>query len=854
MIVDSINPAVQHAILILDQLIDLGKVLPFISPAFIILKIIIDIEQRAKDADAKCNDLLERITFMLGHLPILKHVQVMDATRQVVENMNGALKTAASLIQAYRKQGFIARRLNIGYRDKFASCAEAIASSCNNLMMSLQIHQTGQLDILTRSIPVDPEDEAAQIFLDQHGGQAVKSDPALVTQFAQKLHLSMDDKVMEQMNANLTSVMQQNQVQFEETINGNVSAAVANGLKGLATQMNDAEKEQVYYCIQCEKEFRNSTNGPTSCTFHTSRYKSCCETLYPCQRAHNIFSYRGNIFKWLALEDTNLENNKTQQASVGRLYKWFHEGPQINEPTIFIRVGALVLSEPYFMDTFTSTSLEEISRSIGLTCSTTIFRTSLCESEFALAEWVISPEGIITGVSLTVKAATSETPFVQVCPLDAATCTQSGDIVIISKGGFYSYTAAAPYTIPETIRVGPTLRENPLRPARTDFKTCTSPNLPVILKTISEPPLTANINKLFYDADNFEGVVSIFNKHSISSSNPITISSVSASFRLVGDQDYTPVSFMEVLDGTYLPVTIDPRQSWRMAFQVNVPHSKQDTQSDGFRRCAFVARNRPLRLKLTFRDMEEGEASIVLEYVFAYPFSLKVMEKDDLAFFYTDDPDLWKRRCLRFQRHTWSRSEVVISIENNDLNIITLQRIVYKAIKSGDTEVALDMFPYRDHKGWVCAAWALVDVSCRRVYAFKVLIKKGRKYGCLGYVLCPEYGEIKNESRPVRYAIEKVKPDFEPFIAPEFPTDDAIDDLIPELAKPTAGIISASPSTSTSSQLIISPEVDKRLASIDSSLGRIDSTLSRIDSSLLQLATAAQQLADIFAKTKTSSS
>jgi hypothetical protein len=60
--------------------------------------------------------------------------------------------------------------------------------------MSLQIHQTGKLDILTRAIPVDAEDIAANTFVASHGSiDAVVYDRELVKEFAQQQHLVMDD-------------------------------------------------------------------------------------------------------------------------------------------------------------------------------------------------------------------------------------------------------------------------------------------------------------------------------------------------------------------------------------------------------------------------------------------------------------------------------------------------------------------------------------------------------------------------------------------------------------------------------------------------------------------------------------
>ncbi|TFK31413.1 hypothetical protein BDQ12DRAFT_671884, partial [Crucibulum laeve] len=143
MVVDPMvgNPYLQSAMQILDQLADIGKAAPFIAPAFVLLKIIIDVEKRAQDVDAKCNDLLERINFMLGHLPDVKDLDVSGSTQRVIQRMITALKDAAALISAYRKQGRIVRRLSLNNREKFTTCAAAITTCTTDLMLSLQIHQ-----------------------------------------------------------------------------------------------------------------------------------------------------------------------------------------------------------------------------------------------------------------------------------------------------------------------------------------------------------------------------------------------------------------------------------------------------------------------------------------------------------------------------------------------------------------------------------------------------------------------------------------------------------------------------------------------------------------------------------------
>jgi hypothetical protein len=857
--VDLATPAtVQSTIRILSQLVDLGQSLPWISPVFVILGVIVNIEATARDADAKCIDLLERINFMTSHLSVLEKIQVMDATRHVVENMIGILKTAAALIQAYRKHGAIARRLNPGYRDKFASCAEAINVCSNDLMMSLQIQQTGQLSILTRSIPVDPEDEAAQVFIAQHGGpDVVNSDPTLVKEFAREQHMSLDDKSMEQINDNITNVMQQNQTQLEQKLSETVSTAVLDSLKELAALATEAEKEQVFKCVQCEKDFRNSTNGPASCSFHSAEYSSwnksypCCSTPHPCQfrshrashhceysygpffeRSRKILNYIDTIEEWAAVKDVDLENNNNiQKAMIGRLLRWTTGGSRLNEPVILITVGTVWYSEPYFFDTFTVKNLEATAEAIGVSRKTTIFRTSSSNVEFALAEWLVSRAGVITGVRLTVKVATSKTPYVQVCPIDMTTGTKSGDILTISEGGIQSYAPATPYVIPETVFVGPELSDKPLRSVRTNFKTRTSSNLPIILKTVSEPPLKANPKFASSESDNFEGTISVFNKHLPNSPDPITISSVSASFRFIGDENYTPVTSLKVLNDT-LPVTIEPRQSWTLEFRVVIPRSEDDAQhAVRWWNRAFCARHRPLRLKLTLQDIEDEECSLVLEYVFT-PYPLEKPKADDLGFFYFDEPDLLDRHSIRVTKATSETG--VVQFPSHEIDTIRLKQVIYHAMKTGETEVNLAIGGEQDGGSWEWAVWALVDLSCRRVYAFKVLLQQGphaakQTYACLGYVLCPDYENGAKKLRPISYAVEQVKfPDLEPFTAPEFPADDTVDDVVQDPPQPAKGSTLTAPSTVPPLQVIPSQELTQRLASIDSSLLRIAAAVEQL--------------------------
>lgn len=852
------NPFIQDALQLLDQIADVGKTVPFIAPIFVMLKLIIEVEKSAQDADSKCTDLLERITFMTSHLLVLKNITVLPATRQVVDRVTEALKEAAALVTTYRKQNRITRRLALGNRERFATCADKVKTCTNDLLMSLQIHQTSKLDILSRAIPYDHEDAAAQTFVQTHGNfETVKTSPELVAQFAKEQHIQMDDKVMEQLNSNFSDSIRQTEERLESILKENVGAAVIDGLKGLAAQMNAAEAEQRLLCVQCHKEFRNSTNGPKSCSFHVAEYSSwnknypCCSGSVPCQyqphRANHhcdypygpFFEYSSKILnyvdtreKWVEIEDVNLETGNKDIASVDRLIRWVSRADYIKEPIVLIRVGTVWHTNPYFFDTFTAKELEAISKVVSITRETLIYRTSDDANEFSMAEWEISSSGIISGVRITVKSATSELPFVRICPIDI-TGQKSGEIIRISDGGLPSYKPDKPYTLPETIRIGPELTDKPLRAIRY-FKTRTAPEFRVILKSLSEPPLVTNPKFASQKIDYFEGGISVFNNFAVTSQNPISIATVSASYRLIGDESYSPVSKFEFVDGFNLPVTVDPRQTWSFKFLVSVPRSEEDEKLHvSWWNRAFVARHRPLRLKITLKDVEEQECSLVMEYIYT-PFAFDTKQPNEVHRFYMDDYEMVQRHSVVVRRDDPTSS--VIDVGTINLPVDRLKKVVYSAIKTGETEVELMNYANQNEKRFEWKAWALVDLSCRRVYAIKVIMTESpaiakKRAGCLGYVLCPEYGDVLNETRPVQYAVEKATlPKLEPFPELKVISDDEVDDFVPEPPKPAVpdSTGAAASGSAVTAHLVIPDVLNQRLVSIDNHLARVADALEQI--------------------------
>ncbi|KAG5220297.1 1-cys peroxiredoxin [Salix suchowensis] len=311
------NPSLQTALSILDQLADLGRTLPFVAPAFILLKIIVEIENNARDVDLKCTDLLDRINFMLGHLPQLQTVTVTETTRQVIDRMNGVLKQAAALIETYRSQGRVSRRLALGNKEKFSICAQNIDTCINDLMISLQIHQTTQLDaIVNRAIPSDPEDDAAQKFIASHGGvNVVKGEEDQPT----------------------------------------VSEAILDGLKDIAAQMKETDKEQSSFACSAMKSIgTQQMDLHRALSIEQTRGIETILAAVPNTPAHlnliapiiiastpTIISSNGpgdhqlygHLRQLRSSGGYQPRNNKEQKACVGQLFRWASRGERVQDPT-----------------------------------------------------------------------------------------------------------------------------------------------------------------------------------------------------------------------------------------------------------------------------------------------------------------------------------------------------------------------------------------------------------------------------------------------------------------------------------------------------------------------------------------
>ncbi|KAF9557750.1 hypothetical protein CPC08DRAFT_710161 [Agrocybe pediades] len=660
---------------------------------------------------------------------------------------------------------------------------------------------------------------------------------------------------MEQLNTGINDAVKRNHTKLEIILRANVSAAIVNGLKDLALEMNAMDSEQKFKCVQCDKEFTNHSNGPKSCSYHRAEYDTysrhypCCTTSHPCQfgihrtqhhcdypysnffaHAREVTKYLDTRSEWAKVEDINLETDDFQFASVSQLLRWFSRGTPLEENTMLIMVGRLWYGNRYYFNTFTAKELEDLSRSLHISGRTLIFRTSDDENDYSSAEWILSPAGAITGVKITAKTPTSDAPCVRVCPIDMKTCTKAGDVQAVSEGGFPSYLPASPYILPSGVMFGPTLKDIQSRHVRTDFKTKTTPSLPFILKTSSSPPLMPNAT-----FTTFSGKISVYNDSAPESSNAATIASVTAFYRVVGDSEYLPVSDCIVIGGLEAPVTVEPRKSWLLNFRVAIPQVERHNLDASWWDREFQCRHRPIRIKIVIKDVKDEECSLVLEHVFK-PDSFPKRDEADIAFFTLDNPQAFRRYSISVKRGT--DDDNVVQIASQYTSVKRLQKAVYEALKTGKTEIPLfnaQEFPTM----WEWNSWALVDVSCRRVYAIKVMLKEGKhvgnpRIGCIGYVLCPEYGPAIAEKREIKYAEELVKlAPMQPCILPVYPQDDDYDDDRPTPVPPeTTASTEASGSTVVGNGKakpdVTVTDIQARFDSIEARLEHITVTLDKL--------------------------
>ncbi|KAK5805700.1 hypothetical protein F5H01DRAFT_354283 [Linnemannia elongata] len=793
-IVGKDSPVLSNMIQLADKLVDVGKIVPFIAPAFVILKIIIDIEQKAREVDEKCVDLMERINFLVSHLVVLERIHnveaMMDTLTAVLQKVQDTLKEAAALIEAYRKQSKIARRLRMSNMQNFEQMAGKITTCSSDLMMSLQIQQTGDLSILKRVVP---RDRIAENFIRENGGQdMINNDPELVKKFAEKVNLTMSDQVMEQMQSNMQELITRNQSQIEAIVHESSSIGVANMIKAIATHQRELEAELKLTCVQCDKEYNVSTNGPESCRFHSAvgnydRYH-CCQKTSPCQKGYHqpehhskypyssffLWSYgilapKDTVAYWVNIKEIDLEKDDDtigQVVRVGQLIRWRSWGELLTTPLMLVNVGHVKDDMPYYLEVFDLASLEDTRKMILKTGQTCIFRNAP-ETEtaaFSMGEWVMDQETQqISGIKLTVRVASSKTPTVCMVPLDPLLLKMPDEASVTyhSRCSGGAYKPDRSYEFPETIQLGPVIPASRLREPRSFRTKISSPNIPLLLTPAWEMVANNNVKLANNQEDRFRGTWRALNRSPLSSQKQIILLSVKFEYRLMGELTYKPVKSFALRDGVKLPLTIAPSQAidipWE--FLVDKPEHCQGGSLLAIN-YAHLTIHQPLRLRVTCTDIEGEEVSLIQEYVHGV-IGATLPAPEDLGFFFVDKIYECQRTSVRISKSAYPDRYLLGITAGFDPMIkiteVDLRKIVAKAEKTGITEVDMKLGVRNLGIDW--NIWALVDLSCRRVYGFKVLLYHGsmtkdRVSASLGYAPCPIYGGDDLETRPIQYAEE----------------------------------------------------------------------------------------------------
>ncbi|KAI1288891.1 hypothetical protein EDD11_009565 [Mortierella claussenii] len=814
---DKENPILNNMIQLADKLVDVGKSVPFIAPAFVILKIIIDIEQKAREADEKCQDLMERINFMVSHVLVLEQIEVIETLKTVLQRVQETLKEAAALIEAYRKQGKIVRRLKMSNTQNFEAMASRITSCSSDLMMSLQIQQTGDLSVLKRAVP---RDLAAETFIKEHGGQeAINNDPELVKAFADKMHLAMSDQVMTQMQSNMQEVMAQNQQQIEDLIRASSSNNIAVTIKAIATQQREWEAERKLTCVQCNKEYNVSANGPQACVFHSAvgnydRYH-CCNKTSPCQTGYHqpehhskypysnfypwsygILGHSDTVDYWVKVVELDLEEEEesAQLARVGQLIRWRTWGELVTTPLMLINIGHVQDDLLHYMEILDVAAVEEERRRVIKSGNTRIFKNA-AENEtsaYSMGEWILDQETQqITGIKLTVKVKSNKAPTICIVPMDPKELKMPSESVVqyLSRGEWQMFKPDRPYEFPETIQLGPRLRETRLREPRT-FKTKAPADYPIVLLPTSEMVANNSPRTARRDVDRFLGHWRALNRAPLSSQNQVIFLSAKAEYRLVGETEYKPVNDFGLRQDIKFPLSVAPSQVIDIPFEftVNKPETvRKDTMRAVSINFANLTIQRPLRARITLTDIEGNNISLVQEYVHPVR-GIESRTEEDIGYFFVDDLDFCLRTIVRIKTSN-DPSTHFIRVQGGlmmaeKVTEMDLHRIAYKAQKTGVSQV--DMKLGVSNMGLDWKIWALVDLNCRRVYGFKVLLYPGSSTpikiaATLGYAACPYYGGDDLETRPIRYAEEtKIVPEVVHCDIVAIVEDDALDDDVPQ--------------------------------------------------------------------------
>jgi len=242
---------------------------------------------------------------------------------------------------------------------------------------------------------------------------------------------------------------------------------------------------------------------------------------------------------------------------------------------------------------------------------------------------------------------------------------------------------------------------------------------------------------------------------------------------------------------------------------------------------SWVARHSPIRLQITFEDVFGNKISHVLEYVNkGYP--LEEKKDTDILFLHADTTFDRNRNVLRVSPTNSERE--LVKIGGYTVTKPLLRSFVYNAIKTGITEQLVHENTDTT-KG--TKVWALIDLSCQIVYAFKVLFYTIPTVSAqMGYVKVNQYEKPQPEKKPIKPANELEKlPEITTPYENEFPQDDEFDDN-PQPLSTGQTTASNAQKSGANDGIGILVELNENMKKVANSLDRLQS----IDNSLARLA------------------
>ncbi|KAJ3312590.1 hypothetical protein HDV04_002907 [Boothiomyces sp. JEL0838] len=504
---------------------------------------------------------------------------------------------------------------------------------------------------------------------------------------------------------------------------------------------------EILKCVQCDSTFKPEENIPGACSFHKTCYTNygsymCCGKDTPCElnrhrtehhmdyvygafidRANSVTQYSNTTNEWETLEQSYEDN--TEKVFVGELLRWTTNSVLITEPLIVLQVGILRLSGGNYFNTFSGKDLVKLAA--GKQPGEVIqIAYSGNNERYSKAEWVVGSEGKINQIKISIQVDPVEGSYSRLIEFNPDT------LQIISKkvlsDGLVIYKSKQVYVLPPLKKVGSDIFV-PKYKAKQDFRTQGDFAGQVLLSVLE---CKANPQHAHTDCDLFVGEVSCFN-HS-ESGNTAVIAIIKAEYRLIGDEYQS----CEIETDLKCPFAVENFKSQKLRFTIKVPRTEADAklQIKWWDR-ALVARDRPLRVKITFQNHKGQNSSIIYEYVLNH-FKYETKNDEDLAFIYLDDPFT----CTRVYVRAKVDSDSTLILENTGLTFTKadLNKLVLRAKKEGVSQINLECNSKRDETDIL--VWALVDMNCNKVYAFKVQLAS--KIGAaLGYVPVPSYSNTE---------------------------------------------------------------------------------------------------------------